>query len=291
MKKITIQILNEDKNIEKTINFLYKNFNCNIIIDNSIGSNARNKLTLESKTDWQMYLFSGELIHEHEHILNFLENPIGNSAKIQVLNGSIITKQTRIWNKSVRFINPVYETIDDNSTFIESIILSYNIPLNESLLNKWRQDQPLSPDPYYYLACLALSQKRYDKFLNLSDNFLFKIKNITLSKIMIKYYQAIVYFSVYKEYNKAINCILECISNNPLMSEFWCVAGDLYQDIKEHKKAISLYENAIYLGQKRLRSDDYPMELSKYKDYPMKMIERCEVSLKETRKFKLINPS
>jgi tetratricopeptide (TPR) repeat protein len=60
------------------------------------------------------------------------------------------------------------------------------------------------------------------------------------------------------------------------MSEFWCLLGDCYYAIKDYEKSKSFYENALILGNKRLKNDGWPLEISKYKDYPQKMIESCD---------------
>ena len=56
------------------------------------------------------------------------------------------------------------------------------------------------------------------------------------------------------------------------MSEFWCLLGDIYYNQKKINKAISFYENALIIGQKRKNSDFLPIELVSYKEYPEQMI-------------------
>jgi hypothetical protein len=75
-----------------------------------------------------------------------------------------------------------------------------------------------------------------------------------------------------------------CLSANVLMAEFWCLLGDAFYKLNKYAKAYSLYENAIILGERRLKSDPWPMDIPKYKSYPRKMIQSCK-ELLEGEKF------
>jgi hypothetical protein len=67
------------------------------------------------------------------------------------------------------------------------------------------------------------------------------------------------------------------------MAEFWCLLGDIhYSLLKEYDKAYSFYDNAIFLGKKRLKSDLWPMEISKYSDYPEEMKKSCNNKINKT---------
>jgi len=76
--------------------------------------------------------------------------------------------------------------------------------------------------------------------------------------------------------NTAIKHILSCIATNPLMAEFWCLLGDIHYKLKSHIRAAAFYENAIILGEQRLKSDSWPIQISKYKEYPDRMMEKCK---------------
>jgi hypothetical protein len=49
-------------------------------------------------------------------------------------------------------------------------------------------------------------------------------------------------------------------------------------------KAIIFYENAIIAGETR-ELDSFPIDVSKYKDYPIKMIENCEEIMSQTKRY------
>ena len=59
------------------------------------------------------------------------------------------------------------------------------------------------------------------------------------------------------------------------MAEFWCLLGDIYYASGDHDRAYDFYQNGMLLGQRRKKSSDWPMELSKYKEYPEKMMASC----------------
>ena len=89
--------------------------------------------------------------------------------------------------------------------------------------------------------------------------------------------------------NKAIFHITGCIAVKPLMAEYWCVLGDIHYRANQYKKALAFYENALILGSKRPGIDEWPVEISKYKDYPKKMIESCQSMLKGSKDYGVIN--
>jgi hypothetical protein len=84
------------------------------------------------------------------------------------------------------------------------------------------------------------------------------------------------------ETNEAIQNIIICIAENPLMAEFWCLLGDIFTKISKFESAITFYENAIILGCRRHQLDFWPMHISKYGDYPKEMIEKCKKALSGT---------
>ena len=49
--------------------------------------------------------------------------------------------------------------------------------------------------------------------------------------------------------------------------------------------ANEFYENALILGKKRLGSDRWPMDISKYEKYPKMMIDSCNKILSKNTDF------
>ena len=92
---------------------------------------------------------------------------------------------------------------------------------------------------------------------------------------MTQYYCSMVNCYIKKQYNTAIKFLLPCVAKKPTMAEFWCLLGDIYYALKDYERAKTFYENAIILGSRRLKNDDWPLEISKYKESPQKMIEGC----------------
>jgi hypothetical protein len=80
---------------------------------------------------------------------------------------------------------------------------------------------------------------------------------------------------VFGDAKKAARDILACIAARPQMAEFWCLMGDIYYSKRQYVKAKSLYDNAIIAGKER-KDDTWPVDLSKYDEYPNKMIDYCK---------------
>ena len=259
-----------------------------ISLNNSM-SVAKNLLIKKCKTEWMFFIDPWEVIISGLEDINSLSNSKDKNAyNVNFLQNDLITKETRLWHKdkNLQFKNPVFETVPNVGLETEIYLVSNNNiknPLKIELLDQWRSNKPLSNEPLYYLSCVHLSNKEWDKFLNLADLYLYKEVSVTMSFIMTQYYCAMVkcYVKEQQDYNKAIGYILNCIEHKPLMAEFWCLLGDVFYAVSEYEKSICFYENAIILGSKRLKSDAWPMEISKYKEYPNKMIKICK-NLKST---------
>jgi tetratricopeptide (TPR) repeat protein len=97
---------------------------------------------------------------------------------------------------------------------------------------------------------------------------------------------ATVYCYVLKDQRKALELLMYCFAEKPLMAEFWCLLGDIYYEADEYGKAKCFYENAKILGSRRLNSDEWPFDISKYKDYPDKMIASCDEVISKAIRIK-----
>lgn len=315
--KLTINILvkNDETTIEKTLdsissleskiligNFLSRDKSINIckkfkntsILD--LGntknlSDAKNKLIKENKSPWILFIEPWEtLFSPAQKILEQISLE-KNSYKVNIIQNDIITKQIRLWHKenNLKFKYPVFETIEDkNSKISEIYFVSSGRPnsINTlSFIENWRDSKPLSCEPLYYLAFYYLEQKEWNKFLSYANLYLYQEKIKNLSLIMTHYYCSMVkcYIDSEKNLKEATSHIINCLAENPLMAEFWCLLGDIYYSANEYNKAMSFYENALILGSRRLKDDNYPMEISKYKEYPEKMINNCLKIKENTR--------
>ena len=51
------------------------------------------------------------------------------------------------------------------------------------------------------------------------------------------------------------------------------------------EKAFHFYENAKFLGSRRLKNDDWPFDIDKYKIHPEKMMESCKNILQNSKQY------
>lgn len=249
----------------------------------------RNLLATKYESAWNLYLHAHESIvggHEEINQINS-SNLHDTSFYFKIIQGTVITNEVRLWNKKLRFVNPIFETIKDNhanptkSCIILSQQQEINVDYKLKAIEKWKMMEPASFDPYYYQALALLLNNRYAEFTGIAKYYLFKEKP-SMATTMLRYYLAMCQIYL-KEYNEATKNILHCISDKPIMAEFWCLLGDVYYHLKNYHKCIFFYENAIVLGSRRLQSDRWPMDVSKYKEHPMKMIESSNKIISETK--------
>ena len=170
-------------------------------------SSIRNTMIEQSKNEWILYIEPFEsLISGIDQIKKAIAGPV-DAYSIGVVQGDIITKQVRLWHKSLNlmFSNPVFETVETKSKNLNAYIFALNQKSDDSIrsiLQDWQQKNPLKPDPFYYLACYELGQNNWESFINFAEMFLHQQKRQTMSFYMTHYYLALVYCYVKKNYNK-----------------------------------------------------------------------------------------
>lgn len=211
------------------------------------------------------------------------------SCHVKIVQGTIFTKEIRLWSNELQFKNPIFETLDDDSQEESIIIYSEQkeIDLAERyrIIENWKLKDPISVEPYYYQALTLLLESRFTEFEKIAQYYLFKEKNKQgIASTMLRYYLAIIQFQSGRG-NDAVKNALICIGNNPLMAEFWCLLGDIHCERQLYHKAFHFYENAILLGQKRLKSEKWPLDISKYKEHPSHMIAQIKDVLKEENPY------
>ena len=266
--------------MDKTVHICEK-YNCKIypISLNNDLSQARNFLNSKSPSSWNLYL------NPNEHLLfdlNDVESLIKNGPniyKIGIISGDVVSYSNRLWHKKTNaiFEKPVFEYLTGAGNFsglyITSVPIKDNLQL--ALVDKWLEKNPLLLEPLYYKSLVCLQEKQFDAFINYADLYFLQNKDASMSFVMTSYYYSMVQLLIKKNHRKAYQYLLPCLENKPQMAEFWCLFGDIYYDLKRYENALNLYENAMICGSQRLKEDDYPMEISKYKEYPQKMIEAC----------------
>lgn len=257
-------------------------------------SQVRNRLAQTSKSKWNLYLEPWEtIIGGHQAILDVMKYPAA-AYKLSIFQGDVVTKQTRLWHTDIgcKFVNPVFETIPGNAKEIAAYIatLPHQDELTVPLVEKWLARSPLATEPIYYMACAHLSSKNWDSFLNFAELYLHQENGDGMSVYMARYYSAMVKCYIKKEYHKAVHILLPCLLKCPMMAEFWCLLADVYYAAKEYERAKAFYENAIILGSRRLKDDGWPMEISKYQEYPTKMMEACDKIRQSSRIYAASQP-
>jgi tetratricopeptide (TPR) repeat protein len=248
-------------------------------------SKIRNQLIADSNSYWNMYLHPWESIIQGVDVIKDIILGNASAYKFTLLQGDIAIKQTRLWHHSLnlKFKNPVFETIEYDSIDLPVFLHVKNQASRfdlKKLAQKWRDSTPLSAEPTYYISCCELLNKNWDSFINYADLFLHQQKNKDMSFYMTNYYLAMVLCYIKKDYQKALNLVGNCVLKAPTMAEFWCLLADIFYETKDLEKAYSFYENAIILGSRRKNNCDWPMEISKYQEYPKKMMQACK-SLKQ----------
>ena len=262
---------------DDTLNIL-KEFNAEVVPVRGMPRNeARERLASLSLDAWNLWIEPWEIVFQNPKSFMKLKEKLGY---VRIINNQMVTWEIRLWKGNCKFIYPIFETIKETKASDSSMILSSKgmVDLDEAMpiLNEWKSKDPLLAEPYYYQACLFLSQNKYEDFLKTAEHYLFIEKKFTMSSVMIRYYYALIQLTQKRLVKPVLQNINLCLCAKPLMAEFWCLTGDVYYHLlKKFDLAKEFYENAIILGQKRLYNDKWPMDITKYNKYPNKMIDSC----------------
>lgn len=256
-------------------------------------SAARNRIMDRSKLDWHLYIEPWEVVKTgHQSILRAIANDVP-SHRLIVSHGDVVTKPIRLWNRStgMHFSGQCYESLtpETNAKPLNAMIISSPDDKSEyqlNLIKMWQYNSPVSSEPYYYEAMFHLSHGEYDNFIRYAEQFLFRSNTMSMSIVMTRYYLAWVYTQIKKDARKAFENLVVGISLKPLMAEFWCLLGDIHYFIqKDFDKAYRFYDTAILLGRKRNTGDDWPVQISRYGEYPKRMMESCKTVLANRKLF------
>ena len=245
----------------------------------------KNNLIKYSKNDWILFIEPNEKIINGKNEIDKLIDEKQSVYSILLLQNNILSKSIRLFNKNlnISFENPIYENIYHESiktSIVLKQIADIEIEDEFEILTKWKESEKLKSYPLYYESCFFIKNKKYEEFLKASKRYLFFEENTDLpSYLMIKYYSALIYFYIKKDFSNSVSNIIFCLEKNPTMAEFWCLLGDINFELKKYKKAFYIYENAIILGKLRVNDDDLPVDIIKYKDYPEKMKINCKEAL------------
>jgi hypothetical protein len=239
---------------------------------------VRQSLVDKSRTDWQMYLHPWEsLAQGHREVAN-----AQTSQRVNVLQQTILTREVRVWRKclGLKFQNPVYEFLETDASLAPIYIFSdgrNDYRRNLELIERWKKNSALSPEPFYYQALTLLALHDYDGFLNASSHYMYLDTKQSVSTVLNRYYYAMVQIYYCRKATPALQNLNICIETRPLMAEFWCLIGDLYYILyNKYELSKAFYENGVFLGSRRLSTDLWPMDIAKYDEYPNMMISSCD---------------
>jgi len=236
------------------------------------------------KLDYKWFLFldaQDTLINGKDYLSNIVAQDQG-VYKVLVLNNGVITKSIRLVSKNsnVVFENPIYENIFCSSSKNTNILLeSKDKQIKDELIKieKWKNKNKFDSIPLYYESCFYLKNQDYKKFISTAEKYFFIEKNSNLpSYIMLKYYQAYVYFYHLDDISRSFQNLIFCIEKNPTLAEFWCLLGDINFELKKYKKAYYYYDNALILGRDRNKNDDLFIDIKKYEIHPENMKAKCK---------------
>lgn len=253
--------------------------------NNNNYSECLNELQDLAQTDWILYLKDTETVLQFNEVLTNLFVASKEVYGFQILQDDVVLKEPRLWNKKnnkVFFKNPIFEKPNIEPTKIIEVMLYQNKlddPVIMKRLEAWRKSMPLSIDATYYKAFSELANKNFMEFKRIMAHYLFNINKNDIPSVMARYYLALVQGVVDNNTAEAIRNIIICLSENPLMAEFWCLLGDIYVKAEKFDDAVAFYENAVILGGRRLNSDLWPMHISKYDTYPNEMIAKCKKAI------------
>jgi hypothetical protein len=225
---------------------------------------------------WHFLIRPGEVLAEGHRTLQTFR---GTAANVRLIRDSFISYEVRIWTGETRFNNPIwpYPTIESDKLINVNVFGSDNNPSAVNEVNVWQDKNPTLGEPRFCKSMILFSQGRYKDFIHEVEQYIFlERKNNTKALTMARYHHAVANLLNGGKAQDSLKQLNLCVCAAPLMAEFWCAMGDVYyHKLNRFEDAAQMYENAIFLGSKRMSTDLWPMDIVKYQEYPEIMIESC----------------
>ena len=154
LKSLPGKILAIDLNSNDNTLDILKKYNVEYLTKSLDRQNARNELTKIAETEWVFHIEPWEILAE---TIKSTE-----SGYVQIFNNTLITKETRFWNKNklnLVFENPIYPQIPDHlHNNSGGIIMSQGNRLNLKegieIIEKWQKTEPKNKFIPYYKSFL-----------------------------------------------------------------------------------------------------------------------------------------
>jgi tetratricopeptide (TPR) repeat protein len=223
---------------------------------------------------WHFLIRPGEILAEGHRALQTFR---GAAANVRLIRDSFISYEVRVWTGNALFTNPVwpYPIIESNNLINVNLFGSDNNTKAFDELKAWQDRCPTSGEPRFCKAMILFAQGKYKEFMHEAEQYIFLQKQ-GKSVTMVRYHHAIANLLTGGKAQDSLKQLNLCVCAAPLMAEFWCAMGDVYyHKLNRFEDAIQMYENAMFLGAKRMSTDLWPMDIVKYQEYPEMMIKSC----------------
>jgi tetratricopeptide (TPR) repeat protein len=227
------------------------------------------------KSGWHFLIRPGEILAEgHRTLATFR----GTAANVRLIRDSFISYEVRVWTGETGFRNPVwpYPTVESDKLIGVNLFGSDNNPNAMSEVMAWQAKAPTLGEPRFCKAMILFAQGKYKEFMAEAEQYIFLEKKSSRSVVMTRYHHALANLLTGGKASDSLKQLNLCVCVAPLMAEFWCAMGDVYYHrLGKFEDAIQFYENAMFLGAKRMSTDLWPMDIMKYEEYPKQMIDSC----------------
>jgi len=195
-----------------------------------------------------------------------------DSATILIKDKNLLSKEIRITSED-NIKGHVFEYVD--SDLYEESDIKINQMQNNNLINfkqkmseKELSKNPLKKENLLWDAYSDLAQEKYDRFCYKAYYYLkkFDSKYLLYQLLLVRLYC----YDDYDYIEKALPVLFDYKLN---LAEFWCLLGDLKFKQQNYSDCINPYKIAIECGKSIDVDLNFPIDLTRYKNHPCKMIE------------------
>lgn len=190
--------------------------------------------------------------------------------RVNLLENGWLSKPIRLFNKKIKFSNPIYEFIDEKTDKVVDIwiISEGGRDIDFELFNKWKKEDN-NKDIIYYEAFNELSIGNVNKFESKIKEYIFYVNEGDSVELAYLYLGLIL--SKTKP-NEALGYLARVLIKRPWAAEAWVAASEIFRLQGHIERSKWLYKAAIEFGKERPLSDLIPMDISKYKEDPERML-------------------
>lgn len=193
---------------------------------------------------------------------------------VTLISGNWVSYPARAFhsNAALTFSNPTFESADAEAHSGIVLIGNGGRPASETekIITDWASREPANHQVPYYRAMHRLSCGDVLGFRTAAHEYLFRDSKTSDSGTLIKLYLGLVESK--SNPSVAMGWLAEALADKPWLAEAWFASAEICRAAGHLGRAAALYKAAIEFGKHRPNDERLPVDVSKYREEPEKIL-------------------